>query len=83
MATKQVWMGDPEMELLVGEWWTQEMDLHNDGTNEQNVESANAELEKRGYTTRVLACRAAEQQWFGYLHMPDECYEWLVEREEQ
>jgi hypothetical protein len=67
-------MNDEEMELLVGDWWTEEMELHNDATNEQNVESANAELEERGYTTRVLACRAAED---------DDCCEWLVEREEQ
>lgn len=59
-AATQVWRNDNELDTLLGEWWTQDMELHNDATGEMNVQSANFALEERGYGMRVVQCKEAD-----------------------
>lgn len=72
-STVAQWRTDEEMCELVGDWWTDEMELHNDATMEQNVESANEMLKLGGFTRdtmRVLRCRESESgdglEWLAY-----------------
>ena len=65
-----VWKSDTAMETLLGDWWTQEMELHPEASMADNVAQANAEFAERGIAMRVLNC--AEDD--------DECL-WQVELE--
>ena len=61
MNAKRVFrFSDSEFVEHLGEWWTEEMEFHNESTHEMNVEQANKELEARGYKVRVVACYEAE-----------------------
>ena len=51
-----VWKTDTQMEATLGEWWTQEMEMHNENTMHANVQMANNELASRGIATRVVNC---------------------------
>jgi len=63
------WRTDEQMCELVGEWWLEEMELHNDASMFSNVSTANAMLEEKGSTVRVQGCLDG-----------DDCLEWqLVE----
>ena len=54
------WHTDTMLAALLGNWWTDEMELHNDASMAQNVQSANAKLEEMGCAERVLECREHE-----------------------
>lgn len=60
-ATQQAakWLNDDDMDAALGDWWTQEMDLHEGATMAMNVEQANSELLARGSLVRVQDCREA------------------------
>ena len=51
-----VWKTDTQMEATLGEWWTQEMELHPEAGVAHNVATANAELTSRGIAMVVLNC---------------------------
>jgi len=51
-----VWKTDTQMEATLGEWWTQEMEMHEEATMLDNVQTANNELASRNIATRVVNC---------------------------
>lgn len=60
MHTAAKWHNDEEMAALAGDWWMEDMELHNDATLQQNVNTANVWLEEHGSALRVVDCRDAE-----------------------
>jgi hypothetical protein len=62
------WRTDEEMCEKVGDWWQGDMELHNEATMEQNVETANSWLMEMEKDVRVLRCRDADDglEWFAY-----------------
>ena len=57
-----VWKSDTAMETILGDWWTQEMELHSDADMADNVAQANAELESRGSKVRVMDCAQGDDE---------------------
>jgi hypothetical protein len=59
------WQTDTQLEAGLGDWWTQELELHNDNTMQQNVAQANKALVARGLNAVLVDCRDAgdELEW--------------------
>ena len=57
-----VWKTDTQMEATLGDWWTQEMEMHNEATMEQNVATANEELASRGIAVTVTNCTETDDE---------------------
>lgn len=51
------WHTDTMLAALLGDWWTEDMELHDNASMAQNVQCANEQLEQQGCSERVLECR--------------------------
>jgi hypothetical protein len=58
-AARGTWKNDDTLIEELGDWWTEEMELHEGATMEMNVATANEFLAERGLTMRVADCRDA------------------------
>ena len=54
------WIDDETLCDELGDWWTDEMEMHNNNTMQMNVATANEYLQERGFGYVVTECREQE-----------------------